>query len=95
MTIPMLIAWFAKEYSWSLDDILNLTKRQVGVLLDASIKLSKTLKSSSEKNPTKVGKGKMEVNDPLALLGMSGVKLTPRAKKALMKHAGIKKDVKH
>lgn len=63
-------------------------------MLESEIKLNEIRKESSP-SVKKIGKKTVSVDDPLMLLNFPGVKLSPKARKALLKKAGIKEDVKH
>lgn len=83
--------WLASKYGWTLGYVMDLTRRQVRILMESEIKIMKMSPNTSSTGMKKDGKkGDFEVNDPLQLLNMKGVQLTPRAKKALLKRAGIK-----
>ena len=87
----MIVHLFAEKYGWKINEILDLTKKQIRVMLESDIKLSEIRKETSPK----IGKKTVNVDDPLMLFNFPGVKLSEKARKALIKKAGIKKEIKH
>ena len=66
------------------------------MLLDSEIKVNEIRNESSpDVKKAKIGKKTVNVDDPLMLLSFPGVKLSERARKALLKKAGIKEEMKH
>ena len=66
------------------------------MLLDSEIKLNEIRNEPSpDVKKAKIGKKVVKADDPLMLLSFPGVKLSERARKALLKKAGIKEDIKH
>jgi len=81
---------FAKEYSWSIEYIMDLTRRQMNSLLKANENLRKMAdgKQASQSSNLPDGK-KSSLTNKLQLLTMPGSRMTERAKKAFLKSKGI------